>query len=185
MKRKLGKGSQRSRAAALLLAQVLIAVPLSAMAADNVHMYGALVAEPCVIPPGDEEIHLDFGTIIDKYLYLNNRTLGQVFEIRLAECDLSLGNMVKITFNGNENIMLPGLLAIDASSVAAGIAIGIETPDAKLLAINKESDRYPLQEGSNVIKLKAYVQGEPKALIDKKIERGPFNAVATFNLEYE
>lgn len=38
------------------------------------YLQGALVAEPCVIPLSDEEITLDFGTIIDKYLYLNTRT---------------------------------------------------------------------------------------------------------------
>ncbi|ENY3038030.1 TPA: fimbrial protein [Serratia marcescens] len=151
---------------------------------NNVHLYGALVAEPCVVPPGDEEIHLDFGTIIDKYLYLNTRTLGQQFEIRLAECDLTLGNTVKVTFMGTENRALPGLLAIDGSSEATGIAVGLETTEAQPLPINKESGEYVLQEGSNNIVLKAYVQGESKAIEAKTIGRGPFNAVATFNLEY-
>lgn len=57
----------------------LVVTPLPVIAAgeneNNVHLYGALVAEPCVVPSGDEEIHLDFGSIIDKYL--NTRTPGQ------------------------------------------------------------------------------------------------------------
>lgn len=137
------------------------------------------------MPPGDEEITLDFGTIIDKYLYLNIRTQGQPFEIRLSECDLALGNMVSVTFQGTENTALPGLLAIDGSSQAKGIAIGLETPQGKLLPINKASDKYRLQAGNNVIALHAYVQGEPQAIALSGIERGPFNAVATFSLEYE
>ncbi|QJU38089.1 hypothetical protein [Serratia marcescens] len=39
---------------------------------------------------------MDFGTIIDKYLYLNTRTPGQTFEIRLAECDISQAKGITI-----------------------------------------------------------------------------------------
>lgn len=188
MKGKTSKGARSGYAfcAAVLFAQTLIAVPLPGLAADanNVHLHGALVAEPCVIPPGNEEITLDFGTIIDKYLYLNTRTLGQTFEIRLEECDLTLGKTVSVTFTGTENRALPGLLAIDGQQ-AMGIAIGLETPSAKPLPLNKASDKSLLQAGSSVIVLKAYVQGEPDALRNKSIMRGPFRAVATFHLEYE
>ena len=191
MKMKLGKrqraGHPRSGPAALLLAQALIVAPPVTQAADdnNVHLHGALVAEPCVIPPGDEEITLDFGTIIDKYLYLNTRTLGQAFEIHLEECDLTLGKTVSVSFTGMESSALPGLLAIDGGSAATGIAIGLETPSAQPLPLNQASNKSLLQEGGTSIALKAYVQGEPDALRDQSIERGPFSAVATFNLEYE
>ncbi|OJT44277.1 exotoxin [Serratia plymuthica] len=170
----------------MLLAQALIVAPPVTQAADNnVHLHGALVAEPCVIPPGEEEITLDFGTIIDKYLYLNTRTLGQAFEIHLEDCDLTLGKTVSVSFTGTESSALPGLLAIDGSSGATGIAIGLETPSAQPLPLNQASDKSLLQAGSNRIALKAYVQGEPDALRNQGIERGPFSAVATFNLEYE
>jgi type 1 fimbria pilin len=146
---------------------------------------GNLVTDPCTLLPGDEEIQLDFGTVIDKYLYLNSRTLGQTFEIRLAECDLELGKTVKVTFSGTENTALPGLLAIAASSEATGIAIGLETLEAKPVWFNKETSDYPLQVGNSRIELKAFVRGEPKAITEKTIGRGSFSAVATFNLEYE
>ncbi|CAI1000446.1 Fimbrial adapter papK precursor [Serratia fonticola] len=154
--------------------------------ADNLHFRGALVAEPCVIPPGEENIQLDFGTVIDKYLYLNQRTRGQQFAIHLAECDLTLGSTgVRITFRGNENLSLPGLLALDAASQASGIAIGIEAADGKPLPLNHAGHQYPLAKGSNLMVFKAYVEGEPEALANKTIQRGPFNAVATFSLDYE
>ncbi|CAM4266116.1 fimbrial protein [Serratia nematodiphila] len=180
-------GEVHSRVAALLLVPMLMAAPLSALAAgdNNLYLHGALVAEPCVIPPGDEEITLDFGTIIDKYLYLNTRTLGQAFEIHLEECDLTLGKTVSVTFTGTENRSLPGLLAIGGGSEATGIAIGFETPSAKPLPLNTQSDKSLLQDGGNIIALRAYVQGEPLAIADKTIGRGAFSAVATFNLEYE
>ncbi|HHK8232824.1 TPA: fimbrial protein [Serratia marcescens] len=180
-------GDSRSRVGALLLVSMLMAAPLSALAAgdNNLYLHGALVAEPCVIPPGDEEITLDFGTIIDKYLYLNTRTLGQAFEIHLEECDRTLGKTVSVTFTGTENQALPGMLAIDGGSEATGIAIGFETPSAKPLPLNTQSDTSLLQDGGNIIALRAYVQGEPDALRDQRIKRGLFSAVATFHLEYE
>ncbi|WP_454889845.1 fimbrial protein [Serratia quinivorans] len=180
-------GHPRTQAVALLLAQALTAVPLPTLAAgeNNVYLHGALVAEPCVIPPGDEEIPLDFGTIIDKYLYLNTRTLGQAFEIHLEECDLTLGKTVSVTFTGTENSTLPGLLALDGGSTATGIAIGLETPSAKRLPLNQASDKSLLQAGSNIIALTAYVQGEPQAITNHSIGRGAFTATATFNLEYQ
>jgi len=153
--------------------------------ADNVRFHGALVAEPCVIPPGEETLQLDFGTVIDKYLYLNQRTHGQQFELHLTECDLSLGASVQVTFSGNENPNLPGLLALDGTSQARGIGIGMETPEGKPLPLNQTGKKFPLAEGSNQIIFKAYVQGEAEAIAKETIERGPFSAVATFSLEYE
>lgn len=157
----------------------------NAYAIENVKMTGALIEQPCLIAPGDESIQLDFGTIIDKYLYLNKRTRGQEFQLHLSECDLSLGTTVSVAFRGTENRQLPGLLAIDSASKATGFAIGLETSEAQPLPVNKASSKYPLRAGHNIISLKAYVQGEPQALTNQRIELGPFSATATFSLEYE
>lgn len=162
-----------------------VLISLTAQSADNMRFHGALVAEPCVIPPGEENIQLDFGTVIDKYLYLNQRTHGMAFTVHLAECDLSLGNMVKVTFSGNENPNLPGLLALAASSTASGVAIGMETPEGKALSLNKPGSGYPLQAGDTQLTIHAYVQGEPVALEEHKIGLGSFSAITTFALEYE
>ncbi|MCP1107089.1 fimbrial protein [Serratia nevei] len=172
------------RLPALLLASACSLSPW-ATAADNVRLHGALVAEPCVIPPGDESVALDFGTVIDKYLYQYQRTPGKTFELRLAECDLSLGNTLTVTLGGVENPKLPGLLALAAGSGAGGVAIGIETPQGRPLPLNRPGEKYPLQAGSTVLRLQAYVQGEPQALAEKKLVRGAFSAVATFQFEYQ
>ena len=168
------------------LALLSVLIPLSATsarAADNVHLFGALVAEPCVIAPGDEEIALDFGTVVDKYLYQHTRTQGQPFDIRLTECDLSLGKTVKVTFTGTESAALRGLLAVNGLS---GIAIGLESlAAAKPVPLNEPSDVVKLQTGSSQVSLKAYIKGEPQAIANRTIGRGTFSAVATFGLEYE
>ncbi|CAI2146081.1 fimbrial protein [Serratia marcescens] len=152
---------------------------------NNVYLHGALVSEPCVILPGDEDIQLNFGTIIDKYIYTHTRTLGQKFNIRLSECDLHLGQTLKISFQGQESTALPGLLAINAEGGAKGIAIGLENADGKPLPLNTESNAYSLESGSTLITLKAYAQGEPDAIANHTIGLGTFGTTATFKLEYE
>ncbi|BBO61007.1 TPA: fimbrial protein [Serratia marcescens] len=157
----------------------------SVMAADNMLFHGALVAEPCTLKPGDEDIRLDFGTVIDKYLYANGRTPTKPFTLTLQDCDLSLGQTVKITFSGNKSLELPDLLALDGGSQASGIALGLETAEGKPVALNKPSQEMTLASGSTSLALQVYVQGEPTALAQKSIGLGAFSAVATFGLEYE
>ncbi|CVC83195.1 Major fimbrial subunit precursor [Serratia marcescens] len=170
---------------ALLLGYCALPPPPVAAAADNLHFSGALVAEPCVIPPGQETIALDFGGVVDKYLYQYRRTPGLAFEIVLADCDPALGKTVSVTLQGSESRALPGLLALASGSGATGIAIGLETPAGAALPINRASDKITLLPGANAVRLQAYVQAEPGALANKTLEYGAFGAVATFNLNYE
>lgn len=159
---------------------------LSAQAADNnVHLHGALVAEPCVIPPGEESIPLDFGSVVAKYLYLHGRTAGQGFSIHLADCDPSIAKTVRVTFSGTQSTALPGLLAPDPGSTATGIAIGLETPTGQAVPLETPSDKTTLIPGDTHITLQAYVRGEPDAIAHQSITEGTFSAVAAFHLEYE
>jgi type 1 fimbria pilin len=172
---------RKMTAAAILLGAVMG----NCAAVENMRFHGALVEEPCSLRPGDEAIQLDIGTVVNKYLYLNGRTLGKPFEIQLQDCDLSLGKTVSVAFRGVENAGLPGLLALDAGSQAAGVAIGMETYEGQPLVMNKPGGQYPLAAGRTVMQLKAYVQAEPEALAQKSIRLGAFNAIATFSLQYE
>ena len=174
-----------SRSKRYLYALPLVLMLNQTAQAENVRLHGALVAEPCVIAPGSESVTLDFGTVTDKYLYTNQRTRGQTFEIRLTECDASLGKTVKVAFSGIENSNLNGLLAVAGGSQANGIAIGMETLAGQKLPLNKPGEGFRLVNGSNTLTMLAYVQGEPQAIANKSIERGPFSAIATFSLEYE
>lgn len=171
-----------------VLASLMVAVSpgaVSATSGSSVKVSVTVMAEPCVIESGSENIPLDLGVILDNYLYLNHRTPGLPFEIKLAQCDPDISRTVAVKFYGNESLALPGLLSVNEGSSAAGIAIGLETPEAKPLPVNKFSDKYDLQKGSNVISLRAYVRGEPGALAKRTIGKGDFGAVATFSLEYE
>ncbi|WP_337264910.1 MULTISPECIES: fimbrial protein [unclassified Serratia (in: enterobacteria)] len=175
------------RFSALLLPMLLglIGLPGLSSAADNLRFRGALVAEPCTLRAADENITVDFGSIVDKYLYINGRTLGEPLVLHLDDCDISLGNMVKLTFSGVESTRLNGLLAISGASQTQGIAIGIETQQGNLVALNTGRYNQGLVAGNNTLSLRAYVRGEPEAIAQKSIIPGDFTASATFLLEYE
>ncbi|MGG4661833.1 fimbrial protein [Providencia vermicola] len=166
-----------NRIKVVLLSAVLLGGMNSAKSA-NVRLYGTLVADPCTV--NAETIDVDFGTIVDKYLYQNTRTLGQTFVIELMDCDLSLGNTVNVTFMGVESVALPGLLAVPNH----GIAIGIETTQGKAVKWNDATDALALSSPTSQLAFKAYVQGEPAAIAQQTIVRGAFSETATFKLDY-
>jgi type 1 fimbria pilin len=169
----------------MLIVLLTSTVIMPVVAADNMRLHGALVEEPCTLQPGDESVELDFGTIVDKYLYQYQRTLSKPFQLHLVDCDTSLGKTVKISFGGTESAALPGLLALDAGNQAQGVAIGLETIEGQSLSLNIWGQNRLLSNGNNIIAMQAYVQGEPAAIANKTIRLGAFSAVAIFTLLYE
>ncbi|CAI0789056.1 Fimbrial adapter papK precursor [Serratia quinivorans] len=155
-----------------------------AQAATDMKFHGELVAEPCVVAAGDDQVALDFGELSNKDLYSSGRTKGKAFQLRLTGCDPAIAKDVRVTFSGTESSKLPGLLALDGASQAGGVAIGLETPTGVALALDKPSEKYPLKTGSTVIDLQAYVRAEPQAVTDKSLTLGSFSTAATFTLDY-
>ena len=182
MKRDLKTRTHRPILLVLLLMPFMI--DAQTLAADNVRFRGNLVAVPCTLRPGDDAITLDMNEISTQYLYANIRTEGNLFNIHLEGCDTSIADSVTTTFSGTPNVALPGLLALDGSSVAEGIALGLETPANVSLPLNTPSEEHTLIDGNNIIAFKAYVRGEPQAITDKSIRAGIFTAVSTFKLDY-
>ncbi|MBH1929651.1 fimbrial protein [Serratia rubidaea] len=166
---------------ALLLCLLMPCAALQAK--ENLYFHGSLVAEPCLLEPKDAEIELDFGNVVDKYLYLNQRTVGEPFAIRLTQCDTKLGNLADITLKGSESGELPGLLQLAGGSLAKGVAIGLESTEGKPLPINKVY-RHQLHDGSNTFNLMGYVQAEPTALKGHTITLGSFSAALTLMIDY-
>ncbi len=154
-------------------------------AADNIHFSGALVAEPCKLPDADTDIHLDFGTVIEKYLYQYQRTKSQPFSIHLNDCDPSLMNSVSVMFQGTADTELTQMLALDTSSTAKGVAIGLELKDGTPLAVNKSSPFTELSQGNNTLDFNAYVQAQPTTIVNKTLVAGDFTAISTFILAYQ
>lgn len=154
----------------------------------NIKLSGALVAEPCILGDGQngKDITVDFGTIPAKNFYsiYSNRTWKQKFKIVLLECDLTLGNLVKVTFNGTEDFEQPNLLAITSVDGVQHIAIGIESETGVDLPINQQTHAYNLKNGTTELNFMAYVQASKAGIKNKDIGFGNFNAIATFALEY-
>ncbi|EOW6770279.1 fimbrial protein [Cronobacter muytjensii] len=165
---------------------LLLACTTQALAAaDNVHFSGTLVAEPCTLPDADTDISLDFGTVVTKYLYQYQRTKSQPFAIHLQECDPAIMSTVGVTFQGTVDTELTDLLALDASSTAKGVAIGIERQDGTLLPVNKASPEMPLVSGNTTLNFNAFVQIQPTVLANKSLTEGSFTAISTFILSYQ
>ncbi|WP_442801236.1 fimbrial protein [Serratia rubidaea] len=165
-----------------LLLSLLMPVPVL-QAKENLYFHGSLVAEPCTLAPEDAEIELDFGNVVDKYLYLNQRTAGKMFAIRLTQCDIRLGSLAEITLKGEESGALPGLLQLAGGSLAQGVAIGLESTEGQPLPINKVY-RHQLHDGSNTFNLMGYVRAEPDALKNHTITLGSFSAALTLMVDY-
>lgn len=170
----------------ILLAVLALVFSAGAPAAeDNVHFSGALVSEPCTLPDADTDIKLDFGTVIEKYLYQYQRIKSQAFSIHLKDCDPTIMNSVSVTFEGTSDTELTTMLAPDASSTAKGIAIGIELLDGTPLAINEDSPNIVLANGTNVLTFNAFVQAKPTYLANKSLAAGEFTATVNFLLSYQ
>ncbi|MGK3141810.1 fimbrial protein [Pantoea sp. C2G6] len=162
----------------------LFFIHLSASAVtNNLQFSGNLVADPCELDPTTQNIEVDFGEIVDKYFYINQRVHSKPFVVRLLECDLSLGSTVSLTFTGTADSELNDMLAVTGS--ASGVAIGMEDIEGKILPFNQPTPVFALTAGTTELTLMAYVQARPSAIQNHTIVRGEFNATANFTLNYE
>lgn len=164
---------------------LLMSVSSALAIPDNLRIIGNLVEEPCTILPGDENITMDFFDTPEKNFYAYGETPGKEFMIKLADCDISIGKTVEVTFSGTPNLALPGYLALSTSSVASGFAVGLQNADKTPLGIEQKGSKTTLQNGANQLRFYAYLKGEPDAIANKSIKVGPYSAVATFKLDYE
>lgn len=172
----------------LLIVSCLALTPCLTRAADkNLFMEGTLIADPCIVAPGKEVIEVDLMGIPEKNVYDYPRTRTTPFTIELSECDLSLGNTVKISFAGSESLQLPGYLNIVIAGKKSGAVIGLETSEGEFLPINKElSKSYDLMAGTTLLYFRAFVRGEPETVKNQNVVLGDFDhTIATFNLSYE
>lgn len=176
--------SMRSALALALLAPLLLAS--TTQAADNLEFTGALVEAACNLHTGDDDIELDFNTVINNYLYSYGETPARPFSLRLDDCDNNVLTGVRLTFKGTESLEQPGLLAFDPGSGASGAAVALQTAGGQPLPINSATGLLlALPSGNMVIPLQAYLKVEPTAKNNQAIVLGEFKATTTFELNYE
>ncbi|MCT6515795.1 MULTISPECIES: fimbrial protein [Enterobacterales] len=174
----------------ILIIFVLIFIPNISYSASSginqtsIYIHGSILNAPCKIR--NKIIDVEFGEIIGKYLYIHDRTRSIPFSIELDDCKTYIANSVIVTFTGKPSSGegLGGFLALDSSSVASGVGVGIETDSGKFLPLNQSTKAMGLISGYNVLAFKAFVKGDDRVLRDKSLGFGEFLATATFVLEY-
>jgi len=163
---------------------LLTATPAYADNNATINYSGTLVALPCTVPPGTENLYVDMGVIPTKSLYRFKRTAAKLVEFELKDCDTDLGNSISIYFSGP--MTGDGLLQFSSGSQAKGAGIGLEYLNGTPININNvEPYKVSIRDGDMTVRMKAFVQGEQEALAGKTIQPGAFTAVLTYIMSYE
>ncbi len=160
-------------------------IPNSSYANGKVKIKGRYISSACTLMPGSENINVEFGTIIDKYLYRNVKSPFESFVISLTDCKPEVADSVKIQFNGPESTALPGYLAINGDGGASGIGIAILDNEKQLLPVNTAMSEHKIENTDMEIRFYTFIEAEPEAIKNNSIGRGEFIASATFMLSYD
>lgn len=183
------KQNRRLSGVGLLLTGLLLggAAPNAlASTSTTINYSGTLIALPCTIVPGMENLYVDLGMIATKSLYRFTRTPGKVFQFELTDCDTSLGNAITGSFTAASYNAAEKLLTFSPGSTAQGAGVGLETLSGTPITMNDGSIyKVPIVDGDMVIQVRAYVQGEQQALATKSLVPGDFWTVLTYQLSYE
>lgn len=161
-----------------LILLALAAMP-GAYADTDVNFSGTLVADPCELHVDSEDQIVDFRNVPSKTFITSARSERERFSLRLTECDLSLGETVKVTFMGTEDASQPGLFAV--TGTAAGIAIAVEEADGTPVLPNVPMRPAALTAGDTTLNFQAFIS----APVHSQVQDGDFECVTTFLLEYD
>ena len=176
--------AKRAGLALALVSPLLFGGP--AQAADNLEFTGALVEAACNLRAGDDDIELNFNTVIDRYLYRYGLTPVRAFALRLQACDSQLLTGARLRLTGSESTELPGLLTLDGTSTANGVVIGLQSASGQALPVNGDDAwSLALAPGDLTIALQAYLEAEPSAQSSRNIVLQRFNATAFVALDYQ
>lgn len=86
-----------------------------------------------------------------------------------------------MTLTGTEDSEQPGFLALDASSGAQGVGIGMEKTDGTAVPINNTSGAtFLLSNGNNNLNFNAWLQAKS----GREVTMGDFTASLTATFEY-
>lgn len=166
----------------MLIITLLSTCSINAFAAADFSFTGGLVQEPCILDPNSSDIVIDFGSVINKFLYRYQRTAGIPITLNLQGCDTSTTNKLSITFKATEDAQQAGMMALDPSSTAKGIAIGIEEKGI-FITINKSVERI-FHSGDNKMVFDLFLSANRESIKNNELHPGTINASATVELEY-
>ncbi|WP_409310580.1 fimbrial protein [Pectobacterium sp. B1J-3] len=138
-----------------------------------------VVNAPCNISTESKNIEVNMGETSGQYMKKNGYGEWHDFAIHLVDCAPDTYQHVTVNFLGKEEPLLPKRLALDHSSSAKGVALGIYH-DNKLVGINDATDDIPLHYGTNTLQFSARIE----KIRDDLIHSGDYTATANFKLSY-
>ncbi|BEM57023.1 hypothetical protein SME22J_08840 [Serratia marcescens] len=140
---------------------------------------GTLRAQACTLHPDDRVIQIDFDDVGSNELKRDGGTPDEPFNIRLQNCNANVASEVAVTFMGNQSAGIPGALALDAGSVAAGFAVVLKDAFLQPLKLG-DASRSPLTGTNVALVFYRRLQVEPGSAITP----GRYSASGTFELFY-
>ncbi|MBI9383958.1 fimbrial protein [Escherichia coli] len=168
--------------ALVFISSLLLLCSSTVPAVDNLHFTGNLLGKSCTpVINGSLLAEVQFPTIAASDLMHLGQSDRVPLVFQLKDCKSSTLFSVRVTLAGTEDSELPGLLAIDASSSASGVGIGIETAAGAAVPINDTTGvTFPLNQGSNTLNFNAWLQTKS----GRDVTPGDFSATATATFEY-
>ncbi len=163
---------------------VLGAILLSpcASAVENLHFYGNLLSKSCTLVLQDEvlaEVH--FPAVSRKDLMVAGQSARVPVVFQLKDCKGPAQYEVRVTLTGIEDAEQPGFLALDTSSAAQGVGIGMEKTDGTPVPINNTTGvTFVLSNGNNNLNFNAWLQAKS----GREVTMGEFTASLTATFEY-
>lgn len=148
----------------------------------NINLDGDVVSSPCTVV--DKTLSVKIDPVSKYYLYKNGNSAGTDFAIKLSDCDPSIASSAQISFTGIEASGFSGKLAVDSSSQAQGIALGLFNENDDFLKINNNATKLKLNNGPNEFSFKVKVFGVPVNIEKKDIQPGEFSATAVALITY-
>ena len=163
---------------AAVLATVLLTPHVQA--ADNLHFYGNLLSKSCtLVVQGESLAEVHFPTVSRKDLMVTGQSARVPVVFQLKDCKGPAQYEVRVT--GTEDSEQPGFLALDVSSAAQGVGIGMEKTDGTPVPINNTSGAtFVLSNGNNNLNFNAWLQAKS----GREVTMGEFTASLTATFEY-
>ena len=157
----------------VLLAGLILAMSSTLFAADNnLHFSGNLLSKSCaLVVDGQYLAEVRFPTVSRQDLNVAGQSARVPVVFKLKDCKGPAGYNVKVTLTG----------ALDTSSTAQGVGIGMEKTDGMQVAINNTNGAtFALTNGNNDINFRAWLQAKS----GRDVTIGEFTASLTATFEY-
>ena len=167
----------------VLLAGLILAMSSRLFAADiNMDFSGYILCISCaLVVDGQYLAEVRFPTVSRQDLNVAGQSARVPVVFKLKDCKGPAGYNVKVTLTGVEDSEQPGFLALDTSSTAQGVGIGMEKTDGMQVAINNTNGAtFALTNGNNDINFRAWLQAKS----GRDVTIGEFTASLTATFEY-